>query len=362
MQNQNDSLLGILVLLYKWRKQIIIATLLAAIVTAGVSLTLPNYYQSQTVFYAASPDLVKSLRSEDKRIYGSDSDMDRLLSIAQSNEVRSFLIDSFDLYDHYDIDRNDPKASHKIQQKLDKLYSTSKTRYDAISLVVEDKDPDFSANMANGARDKIEATAQALIKRSQWSLIEGLRKNIEKKSNEYKALTDSLYNLRERHKIFNTVSQGEAFGTAMVELNGKVENLNAQVIHLKNISGSQDSIMRLQAKLQGARKELATLNSDIKSYNEGYPAVVNIERERKDFGSQLGFDKETLTQYEAVYNSDINAIHVVQEAVAPVVKSRPRRSILVIGITMLVFVLASLWVIVQDQFNKNNWRAQFKDA
>ena len=362
MQNQNDSLLGLLVLLYKWKKQIILATLLAAIIAAAVSLTLPNYFQSQTVFYAASPDLVKSLRSEDKRIYGSDSDLDRLLSIAQSNEVRTFLIDSFNLYEHYEIDKTDPKASHKIQLKLDKLYSTNKTKYDAISLVVEDKDPAFSANMANSARDKIESTAQDLIKTSQWSLIEGLRKNISKKEEKYNELSDSLYNLRDRHKIFNTASQGEAFGSAMVELNGKVQNLNAQLISLKNLGGSQDSIQVLQAKLDGARKELQTLNSDIKSYNEGYPAVVNIERERKDFGSQLGFDKETLTQYEAVYNSDINAIHVVQEAVAPVVKSRPRRSILVIGIAMLVFVLSSLWVIVQDQFNKNNWREQFRNA
>ena len=57
MQNQNESLFDLVVLLYKWRKHILGASFLAAVIAAGISLALPNYYEASTQFYAASPDL-----------------------------------------------------------------------------------------------------------------------------------------------------------------------------------------------------------------------------------------------------------------------------------------------------------------
>ncbi len=362
MQNQNESLLNLLVLLYKWKKQIILACIIAAVVSSGISLLLPNYYEANTVFYAASPDLVKSLRSEDKRIYGSNTDLDRLLSIAQSTELRNYLFGEFKLYQHYKIDTSDSKAHQKLLLKFNKLYKTNKTKYDAISLSLEDTDPEFASLLANAAREKIDEIAQSIVKKSHLALITSAKENIKEKNKVYNQLSDSLFNVRQRHNIFNTQSQGEAFGTSMVQLNGRIQNLNAQIVHLKNVSGPIDSIQILQAKLSGYKKQFEGLNRDIKSYNEGYPDVINIERERKDFGSQLSFDKENLSQLEAIYNSSINAIHVVQKAEVPVIKSRPKRSILVIGITFLTFALMSLWVILLDQFKKNNWRDLFKNA
>lgn len=362
MRNQNESLIELAALLYKWKTHIILASLIVGLITAGLSLMLPNYYKASTVFYAASPDLVKPLRSDDKRIYGSGADLDRLLSIAQSGELKYYLIDSFDLYNHYEIDSSDNKATYKLLLKLDKLYGVTKTKYDAVNLSIEDKDPVFASTVANAARIKIDQIAQDLVKKSQLALITTAKNNILSKTEEYTKLTDSLYNVRKRHNIFNTVSQGEAFGSSMVKLNGKVQNTNAQLIHLKNINGPIDSIQILESKLKGYRKELEMLNKNIKSYNEGYPDVINIERERKDFGSQLSYDKENLAQLEAIYNSDINAIHVIEEAKVPVIKSRPKRSILVVGLTMLTFALASLWVIVYDQFRKNNWGDLIKNA
>ena len=361
--NQNESLLDLLILLYKWRKKIFLGTLLSAIIAAVVSLFLPNYYQANTLFYAASPDLAQPMGSTlEKRIYGSDSDLDRLFSIAQSNEVKYYLAEKFKLYDHYKIDTTNNKAKQKMLLKLEKLYKTNKTKYDAISLVIEDTDPELAAIMANDVRDHINNLSRDILKKSQWGLIKSLKDNIDKKNKEYALLTDSLYNIRSRHNIFNTASQGEAYGSSIVSLEGKVQNLGAQVDLLKRINGPRDSINVLRAKLAGSTKQLEVLKTNIKDYNEGYPAIVNIERERKEFGNQLSYDKERLSKLEAVYYSDINAIHTMQEADVPVMKSRPKRSILVIGIALISFILLSLWVIIQDQYAKNNWRELLKNA
>ena len=106
MEN-NENLLGVISTLLRWRKPIIRICLIAGIGTAIIALFLPNYYQSTTTFYAASPDLGKPEAvgeiERDRDIYGEDTDNDRLLTIAQSNEIVSYLIQKFKLYEHYDI-------------------------------------------------------------------------------------------------------------------------------------------------------------------------------------------------------------------------------------------------------------------
>ncbi len=363
---ENDSLLDVVVLLYKWRKPLIIATLLAAITTAAISLILPNYYQASTQFYAASPDLAKPTpignAANNINIYGNDHDIDRLLAISRSSEITDHLISKFNLYTLYDIKPDSKHAKHKLLLKLNKLYNTTKTKYDGINLSVEDKDIDIVADMANEARDKIAMVAQRLIKESQSNLIEGNRSNIEVKQKYLNKLTDSLFRVRSRYKIFNTASQGEAFGSSIVSLEGKYQNIKAQVSALRSANGPRDSIIVLEAKAVGYKKQLDALNSNITKYNNGYPTIVSLERDIKDFGEQLALDKERLKQLEAAYKAEFNTLHIIEKATKPVYKSRPKRSIYVIGVAMLTFVLGCLWIVLLDQFRKNNWSEQLKNA
>ena len=367
MDKQSESLIDVLALLYKRRKALIISCLATAIVTAGVSLLLPNYYEASTQFYAASPDLAQpspiGIQLEDKKIYGNDNDIDRLLSIAKSNTVQNYLIEKFDLFEHYEIDPEEDKAKYKLLLKLNKLFDVSKTKYDAIRLSVEDKDRELAAQMANATRHKIDSLAQKLIKESQKKLIDSYKFNVEEKQKVYDGIADSLFNARVRYGVFNTQSQGEAFGTSMVELEGSIQNYVARIKYLKNAQDvEQDSIVIAESKLAGFRSQYDKLKRSIKSYNDGYPHILRYERELKDFGDQLNLDKERLKQLEAVFGSDVSAIHVVEMAETPVNKSRPKRSYIVIGVTLLCFVLMSLWVIVQDQFKTNNWRSKFNNA
>lgn len=357
MQEQNDNLIDIFVLLYKRRRTLVISCLLAGIVTAGASLLLPNYYQASTQFYAASPDLALpdpiGNVPDQKRIYGNDYDVDRLISLSKSNVVRNYLIDSFDLFTHYEIDPDKPKGKYKLMLKLDKLYNTTKTKYDAINLAVEDKSPDKATDMANAAREKINELAQEMIKESQAKLIERYRDNVNAKQKQYNAISDSLKITREEYKIFNTQSQGEAFGSTMVDLEGGIQNYNARLKVLKSSSAvPKDSIVITEAKLAGLRKQYEKLSKDIDSYNKGYTDILKYERMLKDFGDQLNLDKERLKQLESAYNSKVSAIHIVERAETPVHKSRPKRSIIVLGAVFLTFILMSLWLVLQEQFQK----------
>ncbi|MCB0628404.1 MAG: hypothetical protein KDD15_01690, partial [Lewinella sp.] len=119
-QNNKDNLLDVLRTIFRWKKAILYLCLAAGIVAAIVVLVVPVYYQASTVFFVASPDqstpeLIFGNSLSEPELYGDESDIDRLLTIAEGNELVEFLIDSFQLYEHYDIDRNNAKAPYNIK-------------------------------------------------------------------------------------------------------------------------------------------------------------------------------------------------------------------------------------------------------
>lgn len=361
----NENLLDLVVLLWKKRKPILIASILTAVITALISLMLPNYYQASTLFYAASPDLAKPAplgnSESDIKIYGNDHDIDRLLSISKSSEIKEYLIREFDLFNHYEIKPDSKHAKHKLLLKLNKLFEVKKTKLDAISLSIEDVDIDKSALMANAARDQVELISRRMIKENHSKLIQSYQANIKAKEVQLNSLKDSLYNTRVKFKVFNTASQGEAFGSTMVGLEGKIQNTKAQISFLKNTSAPKDSILILQAKLGGFESQLSGLKGDIQMYNNGYPAIITLERDIKNSTEQLAQDRERLKQLEAAFNSDFNTIHIIEKAEKPVYKSRPKRSIIVIGLAGLMFVLSCFWFILMEQFKDYPFKEALKN-
>ena len=90
-----DNLIGVLKTLFRWKKQLIILCGAVGIGSIIIVLLLPVYYKASTTFLAASPDQAKpellfgegNLKTE---YYGNANDIDRLLTIANSNELVEF--------------------------------------------------------------------------------------------------------------------------------------------------------------------------------------------------------------------------------------------------------------------------------
>jgi len=359
--SQEESLLDIVSIVYKNKKRIIYTALAAGVLSAIVSLMMPNYYKATSLFYPASTDMADPLPvgtlSEDRLYYGTDMDLDRLLSIANSAEMYEYLIQEFDLYKHYDINPDSKKGPSKVRKKISKLYNVQKSKFDAVELSVEDQDREMASRMANGAREKINSMAQALIKNTQYNLLQSFNANVDVKEVGLTVLTDSLTALRNRYSIYNPYSQGETFGELVTLTESKQVNTAAKLQAFQ----SRDSIKKYNVILAGIDKELIALKEKALTFNKGYGLVLRLEDERNKYNEQLSYDKERLKQLSATYNAPFAAIHIIQKAEIPLLKSRPKRSILVIGITAMAGILAILWVLLLNQFKVKNWKRAFED-
>jgi len=93
----DKNLIDLVKILWQWRWKILSLVVLATIVSIVISLLLPNYFKSTAIFYAASQDLAKPqpIGESDRTInyFGNDNDIDRLLTVAHSHTLKTFLIE-----------------------------------------------------------------------------------------------------------------------------------------------------------------------------------------------------------------------------------------------------------------------------
>ena len=358
---QKDNLLGVISTLFKWKKQIIYICAIAAVGSVAISLTLDNYYESYTTFYAASPDqaLPEPVGTEatDRKYYGEPEDIDRVLTIAESNEIAAYLINKYNLYEHYDIDSTKRLAPHKVNKAFRSHYNVKKTKYDAIEISVEDKDPVLATNMVNDARQKVEQIAQQLIKNTMEIKINTYKQGIIDKSRELDVIGDTLMAVRNRYGVYNTLTQSEGLSDliAKTESNLSREKARRGILAGKS-SINRDTIAMIDAMISGMEKQLISLNTMRDNFNQGVSKVEVLEQIHEEAREQLSLDKERLKQLDALKNSHINTIFIVEVGEVPLYKSRPKRSIICIAAVFIAFILSVIGILILDVYKDVNWR------
>lgn len=364
-----DNLLGVIQHLYKRRKFIIYTCLAAGFLTAVISLFLPNYYRSTTVFLAGSPDqanpqLLFELGSREAGYYGNENDIDRIMTLAESNELIYFLVDSFQLYEHYKINKENPKARFKVREEFLDHYEVKKTARDAIELSIEDVDRELAAAMTNAARSKIDEVVQQLIKNTQEKNLVTYQNRIKDQENYLRILSDSLILLRKKYNIFDPVTQGDFLTTELVGSESQLAQTEAKLSLLEsnqiNIRGRRDSIAKLQTQVAGLRTKRDTLLKKLSTFNEGTPAINTISGIYFEANRSLSETQQRYKQLLNVYQANIPAIILVEKGAVPVVKFRPRRSIIVIAAGFVAFFFSILGVLVFDAYRKVDWKEVLK--
>ncbi len=368
--NNRDNLLGVLSAIYRWRKTIRNICLVTLVGSIVFSLLLKNYYQATTIFYPSStnlanPELIFGSSGEVIEYFGTDRDLDRLAEVANGNEVVDYMIQHFQLYNHYGIDSTSKEGPNKVREMFRGLYSALKNKNDAIELNVEDVDRDLSATMANTARDRINFLLQRLIKDNQARLMTTYENNIHTKGIELQHLADSLAYLMNHYNIVSVGDQGLQLSLQLATAESQIIRSRARLEVLeKNPAIPRDTIAYLRANLRAyerLRESLGTAsnqggNMSIKNFYEGSPKVNVISDLHYQARKQLSFDRERYQQIKSAYATYIPAVQVVELAEPPRIKSRPKRSIIVLSAVLAAFLFSVIGVLLADAYRSVDWR------
>jgi len=358
--NNDYSLIHLLKVLARWKKQILIATALVALASVAGSLMMDTYYKSTAVLYPASPSLADPdpIGGLEKvsYIYGTPEDLDRLFSIANSGLIKNHVIDQFGLASHYDVDTTTAKGKAKLMAKFSKLFETKKTKFDALQISIEDTDPVKARDMVKAAREKITSVAQSIIKESQYMSIQSMEEGIKEQERGLKTSGDSLTVLKDKYEIYDSYAQAKAFAEITASSESALLGQQAKLKAMLKYGAKTDSINMARAMVAGLEQKMISVNGKIKNFNEGVLSVRLMEVAQNQGVQEIAIERERLKKLQSSYNKSFKALHIVEREQVPHEKSRPRRSIIVIGLTMLAFGLSCLAVLLIDSTKHINWR------
>lgn len=208
MQENSYSLVGIINVILRWKKQIILLVVFSSIAGVIVSFVMPLKYKSEAIFYPVNPALTdRQMLFNDKGTdqyidyFGGKNDINRMLSIAYSANVLDYLINTYKLQEHYKIDTTDKLWRWKTREELLENYEAKKNELGAIQITVIDEDKMLAAAIANKVVTLIDKQSKGIIISNKQKILSIYNDKLNSKSIEVSATADSLAKMRVRYNI-----------------------------------------------------------------------------------------------------------------------------------------------------------------
>lgn len=243
--------------LLKWKKHIAILVIVAGISAALFSVfVMDEWYLSYATFYPvnqAQSDRAAIFNGEVADYWGGKADVNRVITIANSTPIIDFIIDSFKLAEHYDVDKSKKYWRTIVRKKFEKKYEAIKTEREAVQVSVYDTDPKVAAGIVNTVVKLTDEWNKLHVQSSKEKVYKSLGGQVETLQARVAAYTDTLSQLGEQYKI--KVASG-ADGTVIVDGNdyravqvyktvlSKQNNSTRELNNLINIRGQLEVTMQ----------------------------------------------------------------------------------------------------------------------
>ncbi len=296
-------------IVWHWKKPILLIVSLAAV--GSVVLTdpriMPPKYESTVLFYPLNPNLTSSVTlfsGGGDNLFGGTSEVDRMLSIAGSIQLKKLLIQKFRLFDHYKIDSSRERYPyHAVLKKLDAHYRYMKNDKGAIMISVLDRDRQLAADMANEAAKMIDSIGRALLNENKKKVLSIYEKKMQEKEKIVEQLTDSIFALKQEFGLYTDIR----------ELPNQVQTVRGRQGLASD--AAMERVKVLEEKKKGAIREL---NNSIAMYE----------------------------QYLATIDHDVPVLLVLEKAYPAEKKSKPIRWLIVMMSVIVAFAFSCLAVVL----------------
>jgi len=277
---------NLLVIIYRWRKTIIISVILAAIISAGASfLITPKYKSTATMFPTRDNSLGEQLLEAPNRVliqYGEEEDGEYLMQLLESADVRNKVADKFDLWTTYGIEKGAPQSKGYLQLAYSENVNVEATKFGSINVTVMDKDPEKAAAMANAISALADSLHLNMRKQRAKVIIDAAEKNLETVRVEIAQIKDSIKTLA-GDGVFSFEEQilgmSKSYGKALAEgQSDRASKIKAEMTAISQFGADYLSLL-VHLELAAAREAhlLKRLNLFQTEYDSQLPAKMVVD-------------------------------------------------------------------------------------
>lgn len=313
------------------------AVVLAAIVSIIVALLLPNMYKSTSVFFPTNPqsaDPDRIVEGGKLELGGRAEDLDRVITIGESQPVAELVIKKFDLYKHYKAglpgdDATDNAVLNEFSSSLDILHNER----DAIELTFTDKDKHLAARVANTMVAVIDSVNQQLTLENRRQVLNLYRERYDYLNNNFERSRRQLVAARYRYGIFGLDQQGRYMAKAIIETETALR---------KAEGGGSGSVPSLKRALRGLTRADGGNLINLENYTRGVDSLAMFTQRVADLQARLVGARAAYELAELSIRGRISSLYVVQKALPATRKAKPVRWLIVVGSVLFTFALSVL--------------------
>ncbi len=308
-------------------KPILIITVIAAVVSIIVSLLIqPKYKSSVILFPAPAVSLSKSLlgtniTSKTVATFGEEEEVERLMQVLNSDELRQLVIQKHNLMKHYEIDTTSKFPKTQLLKEYEDNVSINRTEFMSIKVEVLDKDPRKAASIANDISAFVDTVMNQMKRERAKKSLNIVENEYQSLQNSIKQLEDSLTQIR-MQGVNDYSSQSEVFNEA----------------YAKALLNNSPRAKVLKEKIDILSK-----------YGSAYIAISQFLENQY---SQLSDLKARYAEAKVNANKTLSHKLVVNRAHAAEKKSYPVRWLIVVVSTASAFILAIIVLLVLDNIKR----------
>lgn len=371
------SLFDLLIVIVRRKKMILYTTLGAALLTAGITLCMPNIYTATTMILATEEDKggMSAMMSQLGGLagiaggaLGGPSKTELYVSMLRSETVKDPIIDRFKLMDKY-------KAKFRVDayKALNTNAIISSGKKDGIiTISISDKDPKLAAEMANGYAEELGMLAAKLSMSGAGKNRQFLEERLANAKADLAKAGDELKNFQARNKIVSVTDQAKASIEGIAHLRAQLAVQEVQLAAMqRQFTDSSQEVKRARVSVENLKSQIARLEGS--GGNSSIPSVGSVPQIGQDYLRLMREFKiqetmvELLTkQYEMARfteSKNLSPIQVLQKAKVPEKKSKPARSRKVMLATIAAFFFSTIIAFFREHIERmtDTERARWKE-
>jgi tyrosine-protein kinase Etk/Wzc len=365
----NIDLIDLVIIVAKNKKSILVFTFVSMCIAAGVALLLPNMYtaraqvlppQSQT----SSAALLGQLGSLSGLAGGSlKSPNDTYVGILNSRTVADNLISRYKLDAVYGN-----KFLSDVRNNLQSATKISSGKENLISIEVTDADPKLAAALANGYVEELQkmTSVLAVTEASKRRLF--FEKQLQNTKQDLTSAEEALRKIQEKTGLIKLNEQAEAVIKVAANIKAAIAAKEIELSVMRtSVTTSNPEFIHRQQELAGLRAQLKKVetganagNGDISVAVTAVPELgLEFTRSLREVKYQEALFEMFAKQFEFAKVDEAkegSLLQVLDNAIVPDTKSKPRRSIIVLLTGVAAAALAifwAFWIEVRNNLKSN---------
>ncbi len=346
--------------IWKWKAKIIFFVFIVTSLSIGISLLLPKWYKAQAI--VLSPVTSDTAISPMTNILGNlglggvmggDSNVFRYLAIIKSRSLRESVIRKFDLVRHYKS--KNEELAHK---KLDKYMYFEVGDENQVVISIIDKDQDLVADLTNYViycLDSLNIELSVSNARNNRVFMETRVNSI---MDSLEIISQNLADFMKKNGILSIedqvsvgVEQAAFLKSAIIQKEVELE------VAQKSYGYNNPTVNLLKFELNSLHGKYKDFigNNSIESLIPNFSDVPDLQRKLLKMQRQIEYYTRLIEYLGPMYEQqkfeeakNIPTLQVLDNAIRPELKAKPKRATIVIIVFLLSSIFAVTYAIIKE--------------